>query len=75
LQSSNAPTLKAYAIVLTSAALVGVNMGLALLIVAAIGMPSFAPTWFGGAVLVLGLLAAAAAFMLWRSYLQAVHEH
>lgn len=55
----------------TAAALALINVGLAGLIVAAIGAPSFAPLWLGIAALVLGVLAAIAAVLLWRQYLAA----
>jgi len=56
-------------------ALTLINIGLAVLIVAAIGVTPSAPVWVGGAVLAAGLIAAAVAFALWRSYVQAAREH
>ena len=53
----------------TAIAIALANIGLAALIVAAIGKPSFAPVWIGGVLLVLGLAAAAAALVLWRRFL------
>jgi protein-S-isoprenylcysteine O-methyltransferase Ste14 len=59
------------AIIATALALALVNIGLAALIVAAMGAQSFAPLWVGALVLVLGAAAAVGAVMLWRQYLQA----
>jgi len=56
-------------------ALVLINVGIALLIVAAIGIEALGPAWIGAAVLVAGVVAAAGAIMLWRRYLQARVEH
>jgi len=53
----------------TAVALALVNMGLAILIVAAIGVRSFAPLWLAVVVLLLGVAAAVAAVMLGRQYL------
>jgi len=57
------------AVLATTLALAMVNAGLAILIVAAIGVRGFAPLWVGVVLLVLGVLAAVAAVMLWRQYL------
>ncbi len=46
-----------------------INAGLATLIVAAIGVPGFAPLWVGVMLLLVGIAAAIAAVMLWRQYL------
>jgi protein-S-isoprenylcysteine O-methyltransferase Ste14 len=46
-----------------------VNIGLAALIVDAIGQRSFIPLWIGGVFMLLGVGAAAAALVLWRRYL------
>ena len=54
-------------------ALAMVNAGLAMIIVAAIGVRSFAPLWLAAVVLLLGVAAAVAAVMLWRQYLAAAH--
>jgi hypothetical protein len=53
----------------TAVALALVNAGLAILIVAAIGARGFAPLWVGLVLLVVGVVAAVAAVMLWRQYL------
>jgi uncharacterized membrane protein HdeD (DUF308 family) len=53
----------------TALALALVNIGLAALIVEAIGARSFAPLWFGLVLLLVGIAAAVAAVMLWRQYL------
>ena len=57
------------AIWITALALALVNAGLAMAIVAAIGVRSFAPLWLGVVLLLLGVAAAVAAVMLWRQYL------
>ena len=53
----------------TALALAMVNAALAMIIVAAIGVRSFAPLWLAVVVLLLGVAAAVAAVMLWRQYL------
>ena len=53
----------------TAVALALVNVGLATLIVAAIGVPSFAPLWVGVVLLLVGIGAAVGATTLWRQYL------
>jgi membrane protein implicated in regulation of membrane protease activity len=58
-------------ILCTAVAFAGINFGLALLIVAAIGVPSFAPLWLAVAALVIGLLSAALSVQQWRQYLAA----
>jgi hypothetical protein len=58
----------------TAVALALVNVGLAALIVAAIGATSFAPLWVGVVVLVAGVVAAAGAVVLWRRYLASARE-
>ena len=62
------------AISATALALALVNAGLAMLIVAAIGVRSFAPLWLGVVVLLVGAAAAIGAFTLWRGYLQAARD-
>jgi hypothetical protein len=59
------------AIVCTAVALAGINIGLAVLIVAAIGVRTFAPVWLGAFALVLGVVVAALAVQQWRQYLAA----
>ena len=53
----------------TALALALVNIGVAALIVEAIGARSFAPFWVGVLLLIGGLGAAVAAVVLWRQYL------
>jgi hypothetical protein len=55
----------------TVVALAGINFGLALLIVAAIGVPTVAPLWVGVAALAVGLACAALSLQQWRQYLAA----
>ena len=62
---------RATAVLVTSLALVLINVALALLIVTLIGATTFAPAWLAGVLLALGLLAAAAAIWLWRDYVRA----
>ena len=59
----------------TALALAFVNAGLAMIIVAAIGVRSFAPLWLAVVVLLLGVAAAVAAVMLWRQYLANAREN
>jgi hypothetical protein len=61
----------AVAILCTAVALAGINIGLAMLIVAAIGVPTFAPVWFGAAALAIGVASAALSVQQWRQYLAA----
>jgi hypothetical protein len=51
-----------------------INVGLAGLIVEAIGARSFAPLWLEIGLLLLGIIAAVGAFTLWRAYLQSKHD-
>jgi hypothetical protein len=60
------------AVLATAAALAFVNLGLASLIVLAVGARGFAPMWLGLVLLVLGVMAAAIAVRLWRGYLSSV---
>ena len=53
----------------TAIALAMINAGLAMIIVAAIGVRAFAPLWVGVVLLLGGVAAAVAAVMLWRQYL------
>ena len=60
------------AVTATIVALALFNIGLASIIVSAIGERSFAPLWLGVALLVLGLAAAVYALILWRDYLSSL---
>ena len=62
------------AVVLTALALGAINFGLAVLIVAAIGTPTFAPLAAGWLSLALGTIFAAVAIWLWRHYLRGRQE-
>jgi hypothetical protein len=61
-------------LIATVVALVLINVGLAELIVEAVGARSFAPVWVSLALLALGVAAAAVAVMLWRQYLTAARN-
>jgi len=58
----------------TAVALALVNVGLAMLIVTAIGASPIAPLWIGLVTLLVGAIAAVAAVVLWRQYLAAARE-
>jgi hypothetical protein len=62
------------AVLATAVALALINVGLAGLIVAAVGARNFAPLWSEVVLLVLGVVAAVGAFTLWRGYLQSVRD-
>ena len=53
----------------TAVALALVNIGIATLIVSAMGSSVVAPLWVGLACVVLGAASAAGAVVLWRQYL------
>ena len=57
-------------VLVTAAALAAFNVGLAVLIVAAIGVRTFAPPWLGGLALAAGIALAALAVGLWRKRLR-----
>ena len=63
------------AVLATAIALAMINAGLAMIIVAAIGVRSFAPLWLALVILLLGVAAAVAAVTLWRQYLAAAREN
>ncbi|TMF03265.1 MAG: hypothetical protein E6I52_07670 [Chloroflexi bacterium] len=65
------PSSRAPATVVTALALALINVGLAALVVDAVGAPSFAPPWVALVLLVTGVLAGIGAVMLWRQYLTA----
>jgi hypothetical protein len=58
----------------TVLALVLINVGLAGLIVEAVGARNFAPVWVTLVLLVLGAASAVAAVVLWRQYLRAAQD-
>jgi hypothetical protein len=51
-----------------------INVGLAALIVEAVGARSFAPLWVSLVLLAVGAAAAAGAVVLWRQYLTAARQ-
>jgi hypothetical protein len=53
----------------TGVSLALINVGLAALIVNAVGAASFAPVWLGIALVAGGVAAAVGAVVLWRQYL------
>lgn len=59
------------AAIATALALALLNLGLAALIVEAVGARSIAPLWLSVLLFVLGIAATVAAVMLWRQYLSA----
>ena len=58
----------------TAVALALINIGLAALIVAAIGAASAVSVWIGVIALLVGAAAAVAAVVLWRQYLAAARD-
>jgi hypothetical protein len=58
------------AVLATAVALALINVGVAGLIVEAVGARSFAPLWLGVVLLLVGVGAAVGAVMLWRQYLE-----
>ncbi len=71
MDGSKVQTSMALAVIATAVALGAVNFGLAILIVAAIGVRTFAPPQVGAVSLVLGVAAAAWAVRQWQAYLRA----
>ena len=57
-------------VVVTAVALAAFNFGLALLIVAAMGVTTFAPLWVGVVALIVGAACGLLAFRLWRLHLR-----
>jgi hypothetical protein len=55
--------------VATAVALALINIGLASLIVAAVGSPAVAPGWLAVVLLIVGIAAAVGSVSLWRQYL------
>ncbi len=62
------------AVLATAVALALINVGLAGIIVEAIGARNFVPLWLAIALLVVGVAAAVGAITLWRGYLQSVRD-
>ena len=62
------------AVIATVIALVLINVGLAAVIVEAVGARSFAPIWVSLVVLVLGAITAGMAVAMWRQYLSAARN-
>ena len=58
------------AVMFTIAALVLINVGLALVIVTSVGVRTFAPLWLALVVLGVGLAAAGGAIVQWREFLR-----
>ncbi len=69
--SPNGRASIALPVLATALALGALNFGLAILIVAAIGVRTFAPLWVGLLALALGIGLAAFAVGLWRGYVAA----
>jgi len=65
----NARRSRAPAVLATAVALALINVGLASLIVAAVGSPGVAPVWAAVLLVGVGLAAAIACVALWRQYL------
>jgi hypothetical protein len=63
------------AVLATVVALALLNIGLASLIVLAVDDGGFLPAWAATLLLGLGIVAAAAAVMLWRGYLKTLSSH
>ena len=58
----------------TVLALALINVGLATVIVAAMGTAAIAPLWVGLGLVVLGVVASLVAIGLWRQYLVALRD-
>jgi hypothetical protein len=72
----NARRSRAPAVLATAVALALINIGLASLIVAAVGSPGVAPVWASILLVAIGVAAAIACVALWRQYLADVrHPH
>ena len=71
----NEPASRGAAVAVTVAAVTLVNLGLASLIVAAVGVRATAPpAWLAALMLALGLVAAAGAVALWRQYFRSLRR-
>jgi hypothetical protein len=57
------------AVIATAVALALINVGLASLIVAAVGAPGLAPVWLSVLLVAVGIAAAVGCVSLWRQYL------
>ena len=73
MDTPNARRSRAPAVLMTAVALALINVGLASLIVAAVGSPGLAPVWLSVLVVALGIAAAAGCVALWRQYLGDLH--
>jgi hypothetical protein len=72
----NARRSRGPAVLATVVALALINVGLASLIVAAVGSPGVAPGWLAVVALVVGVAAGVGSVTLWRQYLADVrHPH
>ena len=69
MDTPNARRSRAPAVLATAVALALINVGLASLIVAAVGSPGVAPVWAAVLLVGVGLAAAIACVALWRQYL------
>ena len=69
MDTPNARRSRAPAVLATAVALALINVGLASLIVAAVGSPGVASGWLAVVVVIVGIAAAVAAVSLWRQYL------
>ena len=66
---------RAPAVIATAVALALINVGLASLIVAAVGAPGLAPIWLSVLLVALGIAAAVGCVTLWRQYLGEVRHN
>ena len=66
---------RAPAVMATAVALALINVGLASLIVAAVGAPGLAPIWLSVLLVALGIAAAVGCVTLWRQYLGEVRHN
>ena len=69
MDTPNARRSRAPAVLATAVALALINIGLASLIVAAVGSPGVAPIWASILLVAIGVAAAIACVALWRQYL------
>ena len=74
MDTPNARRSRAPAVLATAVALALINIGLASLIVAAVGSPGVAPVWASILLVAVGVAAAIACVALWRQYLTDVRN-